>query len=301
MLETYMLPVLLDLKFVKIYTFGIFLVLAFFWSSFLLWKNIRLTSYKEEDVFDGMFLSLLGALFVGRLIYVLQHFDKFGLNIGKFILINGYPGLVLYGCLAGALLSYAIYTATHKMNFFDIMDYIASPALLAIAIGKLGAFFAGTEIGTRTKLFAAIRYANAEGLRHLTPLYESILFFIGAYLAYHVMFSVRRQKYKRGFSLYFFFWYFSFVYLILDRIKNTRYYIGGFSFNEALSAVLLTAMSLYMLYYFRHMIGRPFAAIRNSALKHGKKTKQTVHRRPEEETGGGEEENTETDPGSQEE
>ena len=31
-----MLPVLLDLKFVKIYTFGVFLVLAFFWGAFFL-------------------------------------------------------------------------------------------------------------------------------------------------------------------------------------------------------------------------------------------------------------------------
>ena len=59
-----MIPVLLDLKFIKIYTFGIFLVLAFFWGAFILWKNYLLTAQKEEELFDGMFLSLAGGLFI---------------------------------------------------------------------------------------------------------------------------------------------------------------------------------------------------------------------------------------------
>ena len=96
-----MLPVLLDLKFIKIYTFGVFLVLAFFWGSFVLWKNIRLTAQKEDEIFDGLFISFAGGLFMSRLVYVILNFDKFGSSILKFILINGYPGLSLYGALIG--------------------------------------------------------------------------------------------------------------------------------------------------------------------------------------------------------
>ena len=66
-----MLPVILDLGFFKIYTQGIFLVLAFFWSTFMLWKHIALTSFKEEEVFDGIFTALFGGLLVGRIVYVL--------------------------------------------------------------------------------------------------------------------------------------------------------------------------------------------------------------------------------------
>src|SRR3989338_5725614 len=98
-----MLPVLLNLGLIKIYTFGVFLVLGFFWATFLLWKNIRLTSFKEEDVFDGLFISLLGALFFGRLVYVILNFKDFGFSILKFILINCYPGISLYGAVFGGL------------------------------------------------------------------------------------------------------------------------------------------------------------------------------------------------------
>src|SRR3990172_4726798 len=104
-----MLPVLLDLKYIKIYTFGVFLVLAFFWGSFVLWKNVRLTSQKEDGIFDALFLSVAGGLLFSRVVYVALNFEKFGFDILKFILINGYPGLSIYGALAGAFLTLYLY------------------------------------------------------------------------------------------------------------------------------------------------------------------------------------------------
>ena len=112
-----MLPVLLDLKFIKIYTFGVFLVLGFFWSAFLLWRNIRLTSYKEEDVFDGLFFSLFGGLFIGRLIYVVLNFNDFGFDILKFILVNGYPGISLIGAILGGVFALFGFFGLKKIDF----------------------------------------------------------------------------------------------------------------------------------------------------------------------------------------
>src|SRR3989344_1827087 len=111
-----MLPVLLDLKFIKIYTFGVFLVLAFFWSSFLMWRNIRLSSHKEEEIFDGIFIAIGGAVFFGRLLYVILHFDKFGFNLARFILINGYPGASLYGAVIGGIIVFYLYCVMHKIS-----------------------------------------------------------------------------------------------------------------------------------------------------------------------------------------
>ena len=112
-----MLPVLLNLGFIKIYTYGVFLVLGFFWAIFLLWKNIRLTSFKEEDVFDGLFLSMFGSIFFGRLVYVFLNFKDFGFNLLKYILINGYPGISLYGSIFGGFFVLYLFTNSRKLNF----------------------------------------------------------------------------------------------------------------------------------------------------------------------------------------
>src|SRR3990167_3956926 len=188
-----MLPVLLDLKFIKIYTFGVFLVLAFFWGSFILWKNIRLTSQKEDEIFDGLFLALGGGLFFSRLLYVILNYDKFGFDVLKFILINGYPGLSLYGALFGSFIILYLYFLYKKISFKDTADYFITPVFIGLALGKLGSFFSGSEVGTQTKFFLSIKYFGYDGLRHLTPLYEGILFAMAAYMSYRLLFQIRRE------------------------------------------------------------------------------------------------------------
>src|SRR3989339_411654 len=122
-----MLPVLLNLKVIKIYTFGVFLVLAFFWGSYLLWRLIRLTSFKEEEVFDGLFWGLAGGIFFGRLFYIILNFSDFGFDLFRYILINGYPGLSLYGSLFGGFLTLFFYCLSKKIKFLEVIDYYIPP------------------------------------------------------------------------------------------------------------------------------------------------------------------------------
>lgn len=246
-----MLPVLFELGFIKIYTSGVFLVLSLFWSAFFLWKNISLTSYKEEEIFDGLFLSLIGGLFIGRAIYVIINFSEFGLNILKFILITGYPGIYFFGFVFGFFLFWYIFMSVKKIPYRKCIDYIVPPFFLALGIGKIGAFFSGSEIGTQTKFIIALIYPNLDGARHLTSFYEGLLFFAGAYLTYKLIFLIRQEKLQGGFNLIFFIWAFSFTQSLLDPLKSFKIVIGQYSVDMVVSLVLLLTGSIYLLYYFR--------------------------------------------------
>ncbi len=272
-----MLPILLDLKFIKIYTFGVFLVLALFWGAFLLWKNIRLTSYKEEDVFDSLFMSLGFGLLVGRIVHVILNFDKFGFDILKFLLINGYPGLSLYGCVAGFFAGLALYTVSRRMKFLEVVDYFISPLLFSIALGKLGGFFSGVEVGSKTKYPLAIKYAGLDGARNLTSLYESILFFLAAYIAYRLLFAIRRQIYTRGFNFYFFWWALSFIYFFFDPLKSTHTAFAHYkSVNSFFSLTLLLTFTFYFLYYFRGLLLGKSEVVRSSLISYGQKIRSSA-------------------------
>jgi len=268
-----MLPILLDLKYIKIYTFGVFLVLAFFWASFFLWRLIRLTSHKEEEIFDGLFLTLFGSLIFGRLTYVILHFSEFGFDILKFILINGYPGLSLYGSLFGGFLVLYGYFFIKKISFKEAIDYFIPPLYLALGFGKLGSFFSGVDVGTKTKFIIAVKYVGYDGLRHITPIYESILFFVGAYLSFRILFEIRKEKYPNGFTFVLFLWTFSLVYLVFDKLKDTRLYLGDISFNFIVSLVMLLTGSFYFLYYFRHLIFQYLGKVSNLFKSHVKTNK----------------------------
>ena len=249
-----MLPVLFNFEPLKIYTFGVFLVLAFFWGAYLLWKNIRLTSYQEGDIFDGLFLSLAGALFAGRLVHVVLNFSKFGFSPLKFILINGYPGISIYGFLAGGLSVLYIFASSNKMNFADLMNYFTPPALLALAFGKLGSFFSGVEVGTPTRIFLAVRYSGAGGLSHLTPFYESVLFFGAAYIAQKVLYDVRRRTLPVGFNFYFLLWSFTLSTSLLSFIRVSESSVLNILIERWLGLVLALTFTIYFLYYFRSSI-----------------------------------------------
>ena len=290
-----MLPVLFDFKFLKIYTFGIFLVLAFFWGSFVLWRLIRLTSYKEENVFDCLFYCIYGSLLIGRLMYVIVNFSEFGFNIFKFVLINGYPGFSLYGLLIGAFATLLLWCTVTKNRFEEIIDYFVPPLTLAIAIGKLGAFISGSEIGTRTTLILGVKYANMDGLRHLTPLYESIAFFTLFYITYRILFEIRKERFKYGFNGIFFVWTSSLILFLFDNIKQYRLYFLGFSLNTAISGILLLTFSFYFLYYFRSPIRAKIGRFINFVISYVKSSIKKFPRFTKKENRGGTSKHNKTD------
>lgn len=241
-----MLPILFTLGPVKIYTLGVFLVLAFFWGCFLLWKLIRLTPFKEEDVFDGLFWSLTGGIFAARLFYVLLNFKQFGLSILKFILINGYPGLSIYGMIIGGLLALFLFCYFKKIKFTELIDYFIPAFFLSLSFGKLGGFFSGEEL--------VIKFASHFNWTQLISAYEALLFLLGSWLAYKIIFQIRKEKLAQGINLVFFLWYFSLVYFGFDKVKGYHLYFLNYSFNWIVSFIFVLTLSIYFLYYFRSSI-----------------------------------------------
>lgn len=268
-----MLPILLSIGPIKIYTFGIFLALAFFWASFLLWKLVRLTAYKEEDVFDTMFLSLIIGLISGRLFYVLFHFKEFGLDILKIILVNGFPGISLYGLIIGFVTTFIIILSIKKIKVDEIIDYTITPAFIALAIGKIGAFFSGVETG---------------GPRHLTPFYEGLVFFVAAFLAYKLLFEIRKEKYSHGFLFPLFGFIYSLSYIIFDPIRGKKEIFINQNINLEISLIILLTTGVYFIYYFRSPIGDGLKGIINFFTNHGQKIVKNFAKFHPTKTGNGE-------------
>lgn len=218
-----MLPVLFSFGPIKVYTFGVFLVLAFFWGSFFLWKLVRLTVYKEEEIFDGLFLSLGFALFFARFFYVIGNFSDFGLNLLKFILINGYPGLSLPGGLLGGFLFAYLFFFTKKRDFQAMVDYFIPPLFVALGFGFLGMFFSQKN--------------------SLLFLLDAFIFFFGAIVSYRLVFLIRQERLNQSFNLI--------VFLLIISLGLGLVEAG--IWRLVFFTLLLTSGG-YILYYFRTVI-----------------------------------------------
>ena len=84
-------------------------MLAFFWGAFAFWRSIKLTSYKEQEMFDALFLSLFGGLFFSRFVFVALNFSEFGTSPLKFLLITGFPGMSAVGAFVGGFVTFFFY------------------------------------------------------------------------------------------------------------------------------------------------------------------------------------------------
>lgn len=226
-------------------------MLALFWSSFLLWKNIKLTSYNEESLFDGMFMSILGGLFFGRLIFTLLHFSDFKFSILRFILVNGYPGFNTLGIVCGGLFTFYVFTIIKKIPFRKVVDYIIPSLLLSLAILKLGSFFAGVDIGIQTSFYLSLKYPNFDGTRHLVALYESVGYFLLTFLTQKTLFAIRREKYYSGFNLVLFFFSLSLITTTFDWMKEFTFRISTVTLDTILMAPVVLTLVVYLVYYFR--------------------------------------------------
>lgn len=262
-----MLPVLLHIGYLKIYSFGVFVALALLWGMFFVWKYVKLTALKEEEVFDMIFLGILGGAVVSRLLYVLFHWSQFGLDIARIVLINGYPGLSLYGFLIGFLGSLFIFAQRRKIAFFDIIDYIIPGLLLALSIGKLGSFIGGIDVGSKTSFFLSILYPQHEGLRHIVAVYESLLYLVIFIISQRILFSIRRERFHDGFLVVFFVWSVALITLSLDTLKDNQVYWGSFSSNMLISLLLLVATTIYGGYYWRKQLAQIFTSITKKLKK----------------------------------
>ena len=147
-----------------------------------------------------------------------------------------------------------LYCRLKHIDFKEVVDYFVLPVFIALTFGKLGAFFAGSDIGTKTTFPLAVKYVGYDGFRHITPIYEALFFFIGSILSYKLLFAVRKEVLRRGFVLYFFCWYFALIYFVFDKIKENRLYLLGQSLNVSISGLVLVIMTLYFIYYFRNSV-----------------------------------------------
>ncbi len=253
-------------------------MLAFFWGSFILWKNIRLTALKEDEVFDGLFLGLFFGLFFSRLFYVILNFKDFGFSILKFILVNGYPGLSLIGFLIGFFLFLTIFFSFKKAKIFEIYDYYIPPLFLALALAKLGSFFSGEEVGTVTNFFLKTKYLGFSGYRHLTAFYEAIFYFLAFVVSQKILFEIRKARFFKGFLFYIGIFYFSLITYLFDFLKENHLFLGKFSFNQVTSIIFLLTTGSYLVYYFR-------STILSSVKSYGKKIFGKIHFKTKKEIG----------------
>lgn len=271
-----MLPIFAQLGSLFIYTYGVFLMLGFFWACFFIWKHIRISKFEEETAFDITFLSFGGALVIGRIVYGLTHFQEFGFNVLKYLLANGYPGISASGMVLGWVGVMYWACKVRKIKFLEFSDYIAPSLFIFTLAAELGAFVAGTEPGVLWKWF-----------RHPVAIYKALFLGVGAYISIRMFFNVRKEKIEKGAPLFFFFGWYSLIYVSFQFLKDKRALLTESPVEYWAFLILLLTSCFYFVYYFRVLLISSIKAFINSKTNHVKKIVKNISYKPKNNNRGG--------------
>ena len=188
-------PILLKIGSVSLYTYGIFIVLAF-----LAGGLIALLMAKKRGLDSSRLLNFSPYLIVGVMIgarayYILQHLSYYKDHLVETIYF-WQGGLSMYGGVIVAFLLLLFFLRKEGIKQrWQWLDALGIGFLLGSAVGRIGCFLNGCCFGERCNLPWAVEngFLNDGVPRHPTQLYEAIFCF----LVFVVVFLVSSKWGKR--------------------------------------------------------------------------------------------------------
>lgn len=246
--------VALDLGFIQIYWYSIFIFLGVFFASIMILRETKKQNINQDFIINLIFYGVIFGLIGARLYYVafnLDYYLKYPLEILE--VWNG--GLAIHGGLLFGLLTVIIYTKKYHAKTLKVLDILVVGLILGQAIGRWGNFFNGEAYGGITTLENLQRLGIPQFLidgmyingayHHPAFLYESIWSLFG----FFALLIVRRYKYLKNGQLtgVYLIWY-SIGRLIIEGMRTDSLMLGNFRVAQIVSISLIIIGILMLIF-----------------------------------------------------
>ena len=174
-------PVLISFGSLRIYWYGLFVVLGVLAAMTVALKMSKKFSFSANKIFDFSFWMIIAGIAGARVYHVLLEWPYYSQNLtGIFKVWEG--GLAIHGGIIGGLLVLLYLAWKEKINFWLLAAIFAPGIALGQAIGRWGNYFNQELFGTPTNLpwgipvdlmNRPVNFISAEFF-HPTFLYESL-------------------------------------------------------------------------------------------------------------------------------
>ena len=242
-----MYPVLFT---ITIYTYGFALAVAFVVATLLVYNTAKKEGLDTTKLADLGFFGILSGIIGSRIMYILINPSEFladPIQIFKF----WEGGLVFYGGIIGGVLATIFLLKKYRLPFWETLDVLAPPLVLAQAVGRMGCFMAGCCYGMPTELPWAVTFNNPNTLApigvpiHPTQLYHSIANLI---IFCTLFFFVRKRRQFNGQILCLYLCMYSMARFFLEFFRGDIkiHLIGPLNLTQGFSFIIfLTGIFLY--------------------------------------------------------
>ena len=171
-------PIVFSIGPLAVRWYGLMYLLAFaaFW-----WLGMRrikagLAPLVREQLDDLLFGGIVGVILGGRLGYVLFYKPAYYFSHPLEIFAVWQGGMSFHGGFLGVLVAMAFVARRQRINWWDLMDYVAPLVPIGLAAGRLGNFINGELWGRVTDASWGMVFRGAGDLpRHPSQLYQMAL------------------------------------------------------------------------------------------------------------------------------
>lgn len=237
--------VALDLGFIQIYWYSIFIFFALLVACTVIYKEAKKRGIDEDTLINMTFGTVIFGIIGARLYYVLFNLPYYSKNIVEiFEIWNG--GLAIHGGIIFGLLSIIVFCKNRKMNVMRMLDIIVVGLIIGQAIGRWGNFFNSEAYGAITTLeklqSQGIPQFIIDGMyilgeyRQPTFFYESV----GCVFGFLAMLIIRCGKYlKRGNLTAFYLVWYGILRFLVEGLRSDSLMLGPIKMAQAVSLLFV--------------------------------------------------------------
>ncbi len=263
-------PVLFEIGWFKLHSYGLFLALAFLIGIYVAVKRAEKSGINPNLIMDISMIIIISSLIGSRFLYVIFHLQEYK---GHYLdIINpfqssgdfGIGGAVMLGGVILALFSTIFYAKFKKISYLKIADIMSPSVAIGTAITRIGCFLGGCCYGRECSgpmgmIFnpeSPAGYHFYNKTIHPTQLYSSF----GAIIIFLALIYIDRYKKFDGLIFYSFLVLYSIDRFVIDFFRYYEeemifYTLGklNFSVNQGITILLfITGSSLILLNYFKN-------------------------------------------------
>ncbi|MBI2574346.1 prolipoprotein diacylglyceryl transferase [Candidatus Woesearchaeota archaeon] len=239
-----------ELGFLKLHVWGLFVAIGFLVGIFLAAREARRRKLDHEIIYDVAPWIILGSIIGARLVFLIE--NPWAVTGFIDIVSVWKGGMAFHGGFFGALIAGLIFVKRRKIRLWKYADAAAPSIAIGHAIGRVGCFVTGLHIGKETSVPWAVMYEGK--LRHSTPLYELIAL-IGIFAA---LMWLRKRKVSGSFDGFLFAAYvalYSLARFFIEFFRTDPTYLG-FTIAQYIVAVLFAASAGIIVKKFAAKRGR---------------------------------------------
>ncbi len=238
-------PIIFEVGGVCLWWYGLSYTLGFL-ETFLWLKRTRhrtgLTLGQAYTLTLAVGLGLLiGARMVEVIFYEWPYFSTHPGRIPDLWL----GGMASHGVLFGSLIAMWLFSRVSRKSFLVIADALAIPGAFMMGMGRICNFIDGQIVGSVTNVWWAVQFPDVDGFRHPVVLYDGLKNF----LLIPILFVVRQRSRKPGMVMaHFIFWY-GFLRVFVDLIRDYPTRILGIPTGQNLN-IFMTLLGGGLIVWF---------------------------------------------------